>query len=115
MFPKDRPLKESEKDVEIHLKDIIEMLGGLCLKWVCPGLRGVPDRICLLPESIIFFVELKSEGKDLEPHQQRRARDLERLGHRCYMANTKAACNEIVKWEINNVGSKERSPYRSKY
>lgn len=32
---------------------------GLCLKWVCPGFAGVPDRIVLLPGGRIVFVELK--------------------------------------------------------
>lgn len=36
--------------------------GGLCLKWVCPGWAGVPDRICLLPGGRIIFVELKRPG-----------------------------------------------------
>lgn len=38
---------------------MVEQLGGLCLKWVCPGWAGVPDRIILLPGGRVMFVETK--------------------------------------------------------
>ena len=53
-----------EKEIEQKLKKMVERHGGLCLKWVCPGWLGVPDRICLLPGGIVIFVELKRpDGK----------------------------------------------------
>lgn len=48
-----------EKEIEQKLKKMVERHGGLCLKWVCPGWLGVPDRICLLPGGTVIFVELK--------------------------------------------------------
>ena len=49
-----------EKEIERKLKTLVEgKLRGLCLKWVCPGWSGVPDRILLLPGGRIYFVELK--------------------------------------------------------
>lgn len=48
-----------EKEVEQHLREIIKQHGGLCLKWVCPGWSGVPDRIILLPGGKVIFCELK--------------------------------------------------------
>lgn len=48
-----------EKDIERQLRRAVENRGGLCLKWVCPGWSGVPDRIVLLPGARIFFVETK--------------------------------------------------------
>lgn len=48
-----------EKDIEKKLRRMVEKRGGLCLKWVCPGWSGVPDRIILLPGGRIIFVELK--------------------------------------------------------
>ena len=43
-----------EKDIERKLVDMVKRHGGLCLKWVCPGWSGVPDRIVLLPPGKIF-------------------------------------------------------------
>lgn len=48
-----------EKDIEKALGRMVGRHGGLCLKWVCPGWSGVPDRIILLPGGLVMFVELK--------------------------------------------------------
>lgn len=48
-----------EKDIERKLRKMIERHGGRCLKWVCPGWAGVPDRLCLLPGGYIVFIETK--------------------------------------------------------
>lgn len=49
----------TEKDIERKLRLLVEKYGGQCLKWVCPGWSGVPDRIVLLPRGRICFVETK--------------------------------------------------------
>lgn len=48
-----------EREIERKLRQLVEKYGGLCLKWVCPGWSGVPDRIVLLPGGRVYFVELK--------------------------------------------------------
>lgn len=48
-----------EKDIEQKLRQMVESRGGRCLKWVCPGWSGVPDRIILLPGGRCVFVETK--------------------------------------------------------
>ena len=58
-MPTNKPL---EKSIENVLRKAVEAEGGLCLKWVCPGHRGVPDRMILFPGGIIAFVELKRPG-----------------------------------------------------
>ena len=54
-----------ESEIENRFKKRIESLknGVLCLKLVCPGFTGVPDRIILLPGAHVIFVELKKPGK----------------------------------------------------
>ena len=49
----------TERDVERALRLMVERCGGLCLKWICPGWSGVPDRILLLPGGRAMFVEVK--------------------------------------------------------
>lgn len=51
-----------EKTVEAALRKAVDDEGGLCLKWVCPGHTGVPDRMILFPGGVIAFVELKRPG-----------------------------------------------------
>ena len=55
-----------EKTVENHLRQKIEKNGGVCLKFVCPGSRGVPDRICMFPNHVIAFVEVKAPDKEVK-------------------------------------------------
>lgn len=52
-------MTELEKEIEEKLRKAVEAAGGLCLKWVCPGWAGVPDRIVLLPGGRLVFVETK--------------------------------------------------------
>jgi hypothetical protein len=48
-----------ESKIEKYLFEEIKKLGGMCLKWVSPGNKGVPDRIIFLNKQI-WFIELKS-------------------------------------------------------
>lgn len=52
-------MTQLERDIEGKLIKIAKYHGGKCLKWVCPGWSGVPDRIILLPGGKILFVETK--------------------------------------------------------
>ena len=60
-----------EKEIEQKLRRLVTKRGGLCLKWVCPGWSGVPDRIILMPGARVYFVELKRpKGGKIGPLQQ---------------------------------------------
>ena len=52
-----------EKTVESRLVKAVQCMGGLCPKWVSPGLDGVPDRIAILPGGQVWFIELKKDGE----------------------------------------------------
>ena len=70
-----------ERDIEKALVAMVKRRGGLCLKWVCPGWSGVPDRIILLPRGRIIFVELKRpKGGKVSPLQDWWREQLLRLG-----------------------------------
>lgn len=58
------------------MKDI----GGIALKIASPGFDGMPDRLILLPNRKLAFVEVKAPGKTLRPLQEKRKRQLEALG-----------------------------------
>ena len=74
----------NEKYVERKLVESVKKAGGLAPKFVSPGLNGVPDRIVLLPEGHMAFVELKAPGKMMRPLQIRRKKQLESLGFKVF-------------------------------
>lgn len=41
----------------------------MCMKFVSPGIRGVPDRVLLLPHGFTVFVEVKKPGGAPRPDQ----------------------------------------------
>lgn len=74
-----------ESVIERHLAVSVKRLGGIAVKFVSPGLDGVPDRIVLLPGRKIAFVEVKAKGKKPRPLQEKRKRQLMALGFPVYV------------------------------
>ena len=81
-----------ESAVERKLVAEVKKRGGLAVKFVSPGLDGVPDRLVLFPGGKMAFVELKAPGKNMRPIQERRARQLTALGFRVYCVDN----NEMI-------------------
>lgn len=76
-----------EKQIEQKLIRMVKQQGGLALKFVSPSYAGMPDRLVLLPDGIIVFVELKAPGKKPRPLQLARHRLLRSLGFPVYVIN----------------------------
>lgn len=88
--------KESEKDTERYLKAKVKGVGGRCIKFATPGYKGFPDRMCLFPDGVIVYVELKSEGKPLDPLQVVWSKDLTDLGFVVLKIDTKAGVDKLM-------------------
>lgn len=71
-----------EKQIEQRLVKAVKARGGLCPKLVSPGTDGMPDRMVLLPDSHMGFVEVKAPGEKPRPLQQRRHEQLRELGYK---------------------------------
>ena len=76
-----------ESQIENELTQAVKARGGLAPKFVSPGWDGVPDRLVLMPEAHMAFVELKAPGRKLRPLQVRRKTQLERLGFQVYVVD----------------------------
>lgn len=85
-----------ESKNERYLKKKIEMIGGKALKFISPGCSGVPDRIVLLPEGKIIFVELKAPGEELRPLQVFRVSQLRALGFRVEVLDSKQVIDNFM-------------------
>lgn len=69
-----------EKEIEKILVDEVKRLGGRAYKWTSPGNDGVPDRIVILPDTRVIFVELKTDTGVLSPLQKIQIDRLKKLG-----------------------------------
>lgn len=70
-----------ESQLEQKLVSHITKLGGIAYKFSSPNRRSVPDRLCVMPNGRVFFVELKAEGKEPTPLQRHEHETLRALGH----------------------------------
>jgi len=70
-----------ENLIEKALKREVEARGGMCPKWVSPGLRGVPDRMVITADGRTMYVETKAPGKPLSPLQAKMIEKLRARGH----------------------------------
>ena len=77
-----------EKQIEHKLGLMVKRRGGIALKFVSPSFAGMPDRLVLLPDGYIAFVELKAPGKKPRPLQLARHRLLRRLGFPVYVIDS---------------------------
>lgn len=77
-----------EKVVEEALVKAVKCRGGLALKLTSSSWVGIPDRLVLLPQGSLGFVEVKAPGKVPRPLQVRRLEQLKNLGFKVYVLDS---------------------------
>lgn len=96
-----------ESTIENKLKKAVESVGGLCPKWVSPGRRGVPDRICIFPDGVIVFAEVKKPGGRLHPLQKKYIGLLEERGHHVIVVDSDEKIQEVIDlWNSSRINTK---------
>ncbi len=85
-----------EKAIEQKFVAAVKAAGGLAVKFTSPGFDGVPDRLALLPDGKMAFVEVKAPGEKPRPLQLARHRLLRRLGFRVYVLDEVSQIGGIV-------------------
>jgi hypothetical protein len=69
-----------EKQIEAYLVKRVKEIGGRAYKFTSPSNRGVSDRVVVLPNGKVWFVELKRAGGKLTPLQELFAEDMHTMG-----------------------------------
>ena len=82
-----RILQMLEKQIETTFVKATHQRGGLCLKFTSPSMAGVPDRLVLLPDGHMGFVEMKAPGKHTRPLQVQRLNQLKQLGYQVFVCD----------------------------
>ena len=86
----------SEKTIEQKLVSAVKAVGGIAPKLTSPGFDGMPDRLVLLPNGKVGFVELKAPGKKPRPIQLSRIKLLRRLGFKAYILDDEKEIGGII-------------------
>lgn len=92
---------ELEAALEARCCAKVEAQGGLALKLLIPGVRGFPDRSCLLPGRRVFFIEVKRIKSGRVSAQQHKWRVLlHQLGFGFYLVDTDADFDAALAKEL---------------
>lgn len=86
----------SEKQIERKLVEEVRKMGGIAPKLVSPGLDGMPDRLVLMPDGKMAFVELKRPGGKPRPIQRLRSRQLVAMGYGVYVVDGIEQIGEVL-------------------
>lgn len=84
-----------EKFIELKLKKLVELKGGMCVKMVFPGTRGAPDRF-IVKSGQMHLVETKSKTGKPSPIQKAMHRLLARHGVRVWIVYNEETLNEFL-------------------
>ncbi|MEW8994422.1 VRR-NUC domain-containing protein [Clostridium sp.] len=85
-----------ESEIEKTLTFEVRKRGGLALKFISPGMSGVPDRLIIMKGGKLAFIELKAPGKKLRPLQIKRKKQLEELGFLVYCIDKKMQIGDVL-------------------
>ena len=85
-----------EKEIEQALVKAVKARGGMCPKFTSPGMDGMPDRLVLLPQGRIGFVEVKAPEKKPRPLQVHRHEKLRNLGFQVFVLDRFEQIGEIL-------------------
>ena len=83
-----------EKHIEAYLVKRVKALGGIAYKW--RGHGGAADRIVVLPDGVVWFVEVKTVGGRLSALQKVFAADMARLKQKYRVLWTKEQVDEFT-------------------
>lgn len=92
-----------EQKIERYLKEKIKRIGGEAYKFSSPGVRGVPDRIVIIPGGHIYFIELKAPGEKLRPLQEAVHKKLKSLKCNVLTIDSKETVDKFIREVINVV------------
>jgi hypothetical protein len=75
----------------------VKELGGVAYKFVSPSNRGVADRLVVLPQGVVWFVEVKKEGGRLSTLQNIFIAEMQRLQQNVRVVWSKEDVDDLIK------------------
>ena len=99
-----------EKILERKLVKAVRNAGGFALKFVSPGMAGVPDRLLLFPGGRMAFAEVKAPGEKPRPLQVHRMEQLSRLGFKAFVVDNEQAITSVLSEVAEGVQGGSKRP-----
>lgn len=90
-----------ESKIENYLKTEVGKYNGMCLKFTS-SVSGVPDRIVILPDNRIYFVELKQEKGRLSKIQKYMHKKFNKRGVPVYVPYSKNDVDKFIEEVCKN-------------
>lgn len=91
----------NEKTIEQKLCKAVSAIGGWSIKLTSPTAAGLPDRMILLPDGHLAFVEVKAPGKKPRILQTVQMKKLKKLGFDVFVLDEPSQIPGILE-EIKN-------------
>lgn len=85
-----------EAAVESYLVERIKALGGITRKLQYQGRTGAPDRLCILPDGTVLFVECKALGEKPRPDQVAEIETLRKYKQRALWISTREQVDTLL-------------------
>lgn len=85
----------SEKVFERELSKYVDDSGGMAVKLLSQFIKGLPDRVLLLPGGVVVFVEFKSAGKKPTKIQSYIHAKIQSLGFLVYVVDSVESYEEV--------------------
>jgi hypothetical protein len=93
-----------ENKIESYLVSRVKELGGKCVKFVSPGLRGVPDRIVMFKgrgTGYTIFIETKQPEGVLRKQQEHRIKEFKVLGQQVCTLYSKEQVDSFIDYMLD--------------
>lgn len=93
------PPSPHEAALERYLFNRVRGLGGMAIK-MAPTVKGLPDRLIILPFGRMYLVELKADGGKLSPTQQHWHTRVGQMGVDVYVLTGLAEIDEFLRSRV---------------
>lgn len=85
-----------EREIENFLRHHLSEMGLVCVKFVPDHKNGMPDRLILLPDSRVLWVELKAQEGRLSEIQKYQHKELKDAGQEVAVVWSKEQACELL-------------------
>jgi len=87
-----------EREVEAYLVECVKALGGEAYKFTSPQRRNVPDRLIVVADVEVFFVECKRPGEHPTEGQKREHERLMQKGKMVMVVDSRESVHDVIKY-----------------